>query len=261
MLRSVAWTIAAAFAALLVLSTLTIRMQPPALSGWTDFAMEPATGNSTIIDLHLIRSDGTTLKGVIAVATGIPAVRIVGPGWLDEARYSLRAAVDPSVAASFRPLLLQELRNRLRLETHTELCSFDVYVLNSSGKRHLTPSAGHDSRTYVHERDARLEEASLPSLASALEAILGRPVIDETGVTGWYDLEFSWGEDRPASVAAVLQNRFGLLLTPTRRELDALVIDRAEPGAALTLLSQVGHLTLGAPQTLRNQIGKALTIH
>ena len=100
----------------------------------------------------------------------------------------------------------------------------------------------------------------MQGLVSALQSILGKPVIDETGITGTYDLELDWGEDRVASVTAALRDRFGLQLSAGKRDMEALIVDSVRREASLVLLSQVGRATRKAPAQVRRQISNVLTI-
>ena len=75
-------------------------------------------------------------------------------------------------------------------------------------------------------------------LASGLSsAKLDRLVIDQTGLTGIYDVDLTWavepnsgvaaGDDVPSIFTAV-QEQLGLKLEPTRAPVDVLVIESAE---------------------------------
>lgn len=79
---------------------------------------------------------------------------------------------------------------------------------------------------------AILTQTILPSMA-------GRPVVDKTGLAGYYDLMLpdvkrqamapsppSPGDDE--SILTVLPEALGLRLTPARDQVDMLVIDRVE---------------------------------
>jgi len=93
-----------------------------------------------------------------------------------------------------------------------------------------------------------------------LQTIAGRPVVDETGVTGKYDLDFSWGQDRIDSLTAVLHDRFGLRLSAEKREMEALIVDSVRRDAGLVLLEGADRLTRGAPADLRRKIANLLTV-
>lgn len=186
---------------------------------------------------------------------------MIGPPWLAETRYSINAVVGVDDSDSFRSRLQQELKNHLRLETHFEIRPFDVFVLTATDAPRLERSHGKSVRIWRDKRDAQFQDASMEALASGLQAILGKPVIDETGITGSNNLELGWGENRIASVTAALHDRFGLLLSPDKRDMEALIVDGIRRDAALLLLAQAGRITRGAPPYLRQRIADILTIH
>lgn len=243
-----------------VASVLTLRMHHQASADWIEFSIAPASGESASINPSAVRADGITLKAALATAYDIPAVRVVGPAWLTDTRYSIRAVVGVDQSDSFRSLLQQELKNRLRLETHLDVRPFDVFVLAATDAPRVERAHGARPRIWIRKQDAQLEEASMADLVSALQGILGKPVIDETGIPGTYNLEFGWGEDRVASVTSALRDRYGLRLAPGTREMPVLIVDSARPDPALILLAQVGRATKAAPQEVRQQIADILTV-
>lgn len=69
------------------------------------------------------------------------------------------------------------------------------------------------------------------SIAGTLEYMLGKPVIDETGLTNHYDFELKWtvgGDERATANALIraVRERLGLELTVTRRPVEVLVVQR-----------------------------------
>jgi uncharacterized protein (TIGR03435 family) len=241
-------------------TVIAVRMQPNASADWMQFSIGPASGDSASINTTTLRADGVTLKVALATAYGIPAVRVVGPPWLNETRYSLNAVVGVDESEAFRPLLQQELNKRLGLETHVEVRPFEVFVLTATDTPRLERAPVSGPSTWISKHDVRMRDGSMADLASALQGILGRPVIDQTGIAGSYNMEFDWGEDRVGSVTAALRDRFGLRLMPETRDMDALVVDRIRRDAALVLLAQVGRLTRAAPPLVRQQIANVLTM-
>lgn len=228
--------------------------------GWQEFSIGPPAGRSASVQAAGIRADGITLLATIAIAYDTPSVRVLGPSWLAETRYSLTAVVAPDRFDSFRLLLQRELDNRLQLDTHVERRSFETFVLSAPGAPQLEPSSTPESGTWIGDDKARLRGADMRSLAAALQSILGRPVVDETGIRGWYDLEFEWTADRVASVAALLHDRYGLRLSPGRREMNALVVDHVRRDAALVLLSHVGRAAQRTPPAFRRHLATLLTV-
>lgn len=237
-----------------------LRMQRHASPAWTQFSMAPASGESASIGTGGISANGVTLRGAIATAYDIPAVRVIGPSWLDDTRYSINAALGADESNKFRPLLQDELNKRLGLETHVEVRPFEVFVLTASDSPQLERSAGSGPSTWISRHDVRMRGVSMPDLAFALQGILRRPVVDETGVRGAYDMEFGWGEDRVASVTATLRDRFGLRLSPATRDIEVLIVDRIWRDPSLVLFDGIGRLTRAAPAGVRKTIADVLIV-
>jgi uncharacterized protein (TIGR03435 family) len=244
-----------------VLATLlAVHTQPNASADWMQFSIGPASGESSSINDTALRSNGITLKGAVATAYGMPAVRVIGPPWLSETRYSITAVAAIDDSDTFRALLQQELKNRLGLETHVEDRPFEVFVLTAAETPRLERSPASGPSTWISKHDVRMRDGSMAALASALQNILGRPVIDETAITGSYNVEFGWGEDRVASVTTALRDKFGLRLSTATRDMDALIVDRIWRDPTLVVLAQIGRITRGAPQRVRQHIANALTM-
>jgi len=77
---------------------------------------------------------------------------------------------------------------------------------------------------------------SLDALSTELEPVVGRPVLNRTGLTGEFDIDLSYspgleaataGTDLAPQLATALRDQLGLRLAARRRAVDVLVIDRA----------------------------------
>jgi uncharacterized protein (TIGR03435 family) len=74
----------------------------------------------------------------------------------------------------------------------------------------------------------RFSAAGMPfeSICKCLEQLLGRPLVDETGLSGIYDVD--WTSD-PQTVDAFLQSlreEAGLVITPATRDVPHLIVRR-----------------------------------
>ena len=83
---------------------------------------------------------------------------------------------------------------------------------------------------------------TIEDLAGSLEAMVDRPVLDKTGLTGAYDIDLQWArtdlhagdatsvasDDAPSILTAV-EEQLGLKLVPHRDKLDVLVVDHIQP--------------------------------
>jgi len=71
-------------------------------------------------------------------------------------------------------------------------------------------------------------------LAGALQAIVGRPVLDHTGLSGFYDVNLTYVDDALAgdvtgpSIFTAVRDELGLKLDSTKVPVEMLVIDHIE---------------------------------
>jgi uncharacterized protein (TIGR03435 family) len=85
-----------------------------------------------------------------------------------------------------------------------------------------------------------LKNTSMADLALILQFHVDRPVVDQTGLKGRYDLKLQWTVDDTQAVAAdgppglftAIQDQIGLKLERVKAPADVLVLDKVEkPGA------------------------------
>ena len=84
-----------------------------------------------------------------------------------------------------------------------------------------------------------LREITMAGFAQRLIEPLGRPVLDQTGLTGAFDVDLTFLPDNPAvdaanapnvpSLTSALREQLGLRLESTRAPVEVLVIDRIQP--------------------------------
>jgi uncharacterized protein (TIGR03435 family) len=69
----------------------------------------------------------------------------------------------------------------------------------------------------------------LSQLANSLSTMVGKPVVDQTGLTGNFDVRLAWTPDRssPAALVKAVREQFGLDLVLRTRPAEVLVVDRA----------------------------------
>jgi uncharacterized protein (TIGR03435 family) len=200
-----------------------------------------------------------TLRYCIAFAFQVKEYQVTGPAWLGELRYDLVAKGPEGTRRDQLPGMMQALLGeRFKLEAHHEKKDFNVFALlvgNSGPKLKESreePEAGEGAHFGI-SMSARgvgrmeVKHGDMAALANALPRLVGRPVVNLTGLAGRYDfdLEFSpedvHGMLMPASAegatpaapefASSIFNsiqRIGLKLEAQKRPLDAIVVDRAE---------------------------------
>jgi uncharacterized protein (TIGR03435 family) len=77
------------------------------------------------------------------------------------------------------------------------------------------------------------KKTTLSTFASVFSGMLGRKVIDKTGLEGNFEIDLHWTpEDKPddggPSVFTAIQEQLGLRLQASKGPVEVLVIDRAE---------------------------------
>ena len=246
--------------AAMALVAVAVSLHPNATPGWVAFSIGTPSGRNSQIGPNALRSEGMSLRAAIATAYDVPPVRVVAPGWMDEARYTITAVGSEHVSGTFRGMLQQELSSRLQMTTHREVRPFEAFVLTASASPRLTRADGTNLRVWVHDSGMELQDAAMTNLAAALQGVLGKPVVDETGLEGRFELDLEWTQDRVGSLTAALRDRFGLALTPATRNLEVLVVDSARRDPALFLIGHLGRLTSLAPHHVRTHIAHLLAV-
>jgi uncharacterized protein (TIGR03435 family) len=197
-----------------------------------------------------------TLKLLVAAAYDLnPRTISGGPDWLDSARFDI-VAITPGDTRPTREEQMAMLRNllleRFKLKFHRELKNFSIYVLTvakSGSKLKPSTSAPDDppatiSTVYPQKIVLPARNASMADFTAMMQrALLDRPVVDKTGLTGRYDFDLEWAPDEtqfggdiaPASTDAAspplftaLQQQLGLQLEATHGPVQALIVDAAE---------------------------------
>ena len=196
------------------------------------------------------------------------------PGWLETTRFDVDAKFD--VAAFPRPtreqrqaMLQALLAERFHLRIHHESRNFPVLALilatgrpkfaeSSPEEIRHNPVDGEPMCSFLDSRRgyAKMQGCTMGDLARRLntpwDVNLGRIVIDQTGLTGRYDLELRWMPESPTTtppatlpragsgdaipdangdlpdLTTALWEQLGIKLKSTKGPLDVIVIDHVE---------------------------------
>lgn len=228
-----------------------------------------AAGASLDISRGQLRATNAPLQTVIRQAFEVMDSQIVdAPGWVASDRYDIIARAPSGVvtAEAMRPLIRALLAERFRLATHTETREMPVYVLikakadGSLGPnvRQVAIDCAANTPASVARPPAAADEwpycsvTVLPGslylggyrmteITRLLSTLVGRTVIDETGIEGRVQFRLQYrpgsGGLPPASAGAVddrpdiftaLQEQAGFKLEARRTPVDVLVIDRID---------------------------------
>ncbi len=73
---------------------------------------------------------------------------------------------------------------------------------------------------------------TIAHLAVTLQSMVGRPVVDRTGLTGAFDMDLQWDDKEGPSIFTALQEQLGLKLDSGQDRVDTLVVDHVQKPAA-----------------------------
>ena len=207
-----------------------------------------------------VRSQCANLQGLIFYAyelsgseriEGLPKWSNASCGYPDSAgTYAIEATMPAHTSiAQSRQMMQALLAERFKLAAHFESRQLRIYALTTiSGKSMLKASVPEKDRPIqpgslscpVDDAHCNVFSGSLTmtTFAGVITRILGRPVIDKTGLTGFYDLGvLKWAGDESAgsslpSLPTLLRDELGLDLKAERGPVPVLVIDHVEKPSA-----------------------------
>ncbi len=228
-----------------VFEVATIKPSPPEEQGkyFTVRGRRFMTGN-------------TTLSNFITFAYGLHPRQVTGgPSWLETAKYDLNAVPDGEGQPNdkqWKRMIQKLLADRFQLTFHHDKKELSVYalVVGKTGSK-LTKSDGDPNGLpglfFQGLGVLPARNATMADFAGVMQtAVLDRPVVDQTGLSGRYDFVLKWTPDQsqfgglgikvppPADDAAApdlftaIQQQLGLKLESVKAPVDVLVIDKVE---------------------------------
>jgi len=203
---------------------------------------------------------GATLMTLILNAYDIrPNYRVIGaPSWWDDRRFDIQAKVSDADIPTLQklnyrqraPMVQQILTDRFKLKVHREVKILPIYSLVVVKQGVLTeappPTDGKPVALGLRPgrgaRAGQLVATNLTTawLAAQLSGIMGRMVVDNTGLTGTYSADLHWTPDNQImansqaksdtslSIFTAVEEQLGLKLVPTKGPVECLVIDHVE---------------------------------
>ena len=215
-----------------------------------------------------VRVVNGSMKQIILLAYNMEKFQISGgPGWVDTERFDIIGKApgrqadgdQPEPTAEQQQQARQRLQSllvdRFHLTIHRETREAPIFVLvvSKKGPKLRQSEQGFDG---ISGRPGQLtgEKVPMPVLASVLSGILGRPVLDQTGLVGTYAFKLEWTPDsggsnpiatEKAEAAGVpatdpsgpslfnaIQEQLGLRLEPQKGPVSFILIDQVERPSA-----------------------------
>jgi uncharacterized protein (TIGR03435 family) len=205
--------------------------------------------------MHIINQP---LSRMISFAYGVQVKQIIGlPAWADTDKYDIDAEPDGEGMPNdkqWKGMIQKLIVQRYKFTFHQDKKELSVYVLSvaKTGAK-LTKSEGDPNGLpglFFRGRpgDLGVRNANMADFVGLLQgAVLDRPVVDQTGLTGRFDFSLNWTPDdsqfagmgakippptdsanAPPSLYTAIQEQIGLKLDATKALADVIVIDHVE---------------------------------
>jgi uncharacterized protein (TIGR03435 family) len=198
------------------------------------------------------------LSAILSFAYDVQVKQLIGlPPWADTDKYDIDGKPDGEGAPSgkqWKVMIQKTVAERFKLTFHREKKELPVYVLSvaKTGPK-LTKSEGDPNGLpglFFRGKlgDLGVRNASMTDFTGLMqEAVLDRPVLDQTGISGRYDFTLVWTPDdsqfagmgakippptdnanAPPNLYTAIQEQIGLKLDATKAPADVMVIDHLE---------------------------------
>lgn len=210
----------------------------------------PASGGRMLNGRFLL--ENFTLRQLMLYAWDLERYQVSGgPGWTDAQGFDVNAKAEDqqSGTTDYKRMMRRLLEVRFQLKMHSEVRETTIYalVVGRNGTRIVeSPPDGPGSISSGNGM-LRGQKMTMETLTRVLSGTLGRKVLDETGLTGQYEVKLEWAPDlgpipeeqradlsaavERRSIFSAVQEQLGLKLEPRKGKVQFFVIDGAEkPG-------------------------------
>lgn len=205
----------------------------------------------------------SSLADLMMFAYSVQMKQIVGaPGWIESDRYDVDATPDVEgtpTADQVRIMIRKLLAERFQLKFHHDKRELSAFVLTvGKGGAKLQPTQPNGNLHGVGMQPAKTGallfayNSPVSAFTNFLQSlVLDRPVVDQTGLTGRYDLNVTFTLDdslfnghppafpKPAdgvepapNLFEAIQEQLGLKLSAEKTQVDVLAIDHVEKPSA-----------------------------
>lgn len=189
------------------------------------------------------------LKSCIQWAYHVTEYQVSGPDWIQSGRYDIVGkAAGPVTEKQLRPMMQALLAERFKVELHHLTKELQAYVLQIGKNGVKFQESKTEGEVSIQPDQKRMsvsvQRAQMSQLVEGLSKVFLGPIIDQTGLTGRYDITINvekymtemndrapGGDPRGDIMNLIvrgLQEELGLKLESRKTALDFLVIDRAE---------------------------------
>lgn len=199
--------------------TLEVLIKPIAVTG-SGYAYEPGSNR--------ISGDGVPVFAMTMAAWQTDSFHMDVRDSLPKGRYRFAVVVPKGQEAELLPMFQDALERNFGFQTHWEEQERDVLVLNSDGTKTLPESTSNPLFQFERGKITFHRQTSA-KLAEALPNWFQKVVVNETGLSGTYDFDLDYVANEPKVLTEELQQKYGVTLTPAKRKIRILVVEKQAP--------------------------------
>jgi uncharacterized protein (TIGR03435 family) len=215
-----------------VFEVASVKYLPPPRSPRVSTGGGPGTS-----DPERWTRSNVTLGSLLVEAFGVQGRLIEMPDWATAEHYEVIAKVPAGASKSdIAPMVRALLTERFHMMWHRAQHTMPVYEMRRvSGAPALTPSeSAADSLSFNDSgsnREIVIKGISLSGLAGYLSGQMDRPVVDQTGLSGVFDIQVHYpkaeadAESRGYALRAAARDQLGLEFRSGTAPVDVIVID------------------------------------
>jgi uncharacterized protein (TIGR03435 family) len=181
-----------------------------------------------------LEATNSRLDELIRYAYDIKDYQLSGPHWLndDSVCFDISASAPGASEAEIRAMLQKLLAERFHLQAHRDTRDLPVYrlVVGKRGPKLKPAASGSDqpsikSSSGVNGGTLSATSVSMGDFASELSRDMNRPVLDQTKLTGRYDISVRYDE---TGIDSAVQQQLGLRLESAKTPVEMLIVDSIE---------------------------------
>ncbi len=221
------------------------QLPQPVRAGEVDLSFVGTSGQRFKIAGNRVTIRGP-LRSLIAAAYDLKDYQVTGaPSWGDSLQYTVTAKTpgeEMPTQEQVRPMFQSLLADRFQLKVHHETKEMTVFHLTvSKAAPAFKPAGPEETFSWKLTQDpdkmfrSKATKESIGDFVQLVGASADRPVIDNTGVSGFIDYEIVFSEegtqgrdDVNVRILDAVKKQLGMKLEPAKDQIDVLVVDRAE---------------------------------
>ena len=193
--------------------------------------VENGPGTGRAISELMMRA--MTVRGIILQLYMSRPTRMTGDALDDPTRYDVSISQPGASREAFQSVARTIICTAFHINARLETRDTDVYLLTApEGKPsdlvQIVVPTGQTTFSTSSRRGKgtlSLKSGGLMSLAGMIEMELAKPVIDETGIRGTYDIKLTWDPNTPGALEEAIR-KLGLKLEPARRPIEFLTVTK-----------------------------------